>query len=149
VPRFDLREQATRFASEISDLLNGTICNGVRITAVLLPSRNDAQLGYKLSPRQWDPVEGIPVTLGRSAPRVFLGLSYRLSADAELQYLMVVSSFMGLFEDAELEHPLLHYDYERDKGDGYPEAHLQIDAGVSHGRDFAQPGARLPVCTYL
>lgn len=41
---------------------------------------------------------------------------------------MVESSFMGLFQDAALARPILHYDYERDKGDGYPEAHLQVCA---------------------
>ena len=35
---------------------------------------------------------------------------------------------MTLSLDDRVEHLLLHYDYERDKGGGYPEAHLQVCA---------------------
>ncbi|HEY3258705.1 MAG TPA: hypothetical protein VGJ95_00310 [Pseudonocardiaceae bacterium] len=40
----------------------------------------------------------------------------------------MLSSFLGLFLDQQLNQPLLHYDYERGKGGGYPEAHLQVCA---------------------
>jgi hypothetical protein len=75
-----------------------------------------------------DPVIGIPLTLGQRPAVGHLGLSFRLAADSDRRYLMVESSFMGLFVDANLTQPVLHYDYERNKGDGYPEAHLQVCA---------------------
>ncbi len=70
----------------------------------------------------------IPVTLGYKQPTGYLGLAFRLGPDAENKHLMVRSSVAGFFMDADLDQPLMHYDYERDKGDGYPEAHLQVEA---------------------
>ncbi|WP_131831427.1 hypothetical protein [Pseudofrankia asymbiotica] len=50
------------------------------------------------------------------------------SVDEFSEHLMVVTSYVGLYADAGLTQVLLHYDYERDKRDGYPDAHLQIPA---------------------
>jgi hypothetical protein len=53
----------------------------------------------------------------------------RLAPDQERSYLMVVSSvtIIAIAEDVEDDaNILLHSDYERNKGDGYPEAHLQV-----------------------
>jgi hypothetical protein len=61
-----------------------------------------------------------------------------MRADQEGQYLMVKSSFMGLFLDPSLEEALLHYDYERDKQDGYPEAHLQVVATSESWEELAR-----------
>ena len=41
---------------------------------------------------------------------------------------MIRSSVMYLTLDASGDEVLLHYDYERDKSDGYPEVHLQVCA---------------------
>lgn len=41
---------------------------------------------------------------------------------------MVRSSVMYLSPDQDGARTLLHYDYERDKADDYPEAHLQVCA---------------------
>jgi hypothetical protein len=109
-------------------LLNGTVCTGVRITAVTHERLGFAVAGYKITRKQLIPTVGIPLTLGKKVPRGYIGLSYRLRVDDQQRYLMVESSFMGLFLDHDLKHPLLHYDYERDKPDGYPEAHLQVCA---------------------
>lgn len=129
--RFDLREQARRFADELSELLNRTVCNGVRVNAVLKES-GVAHVGYMISTIDHVTRQGIPVTLGQKPPSCYLGLSYRLEPDQEGQYLAVASSFLGLFRKPDLDETLLHYDYERDKGDGYPEAHLQINAASDH-----------------
>jgi hypothetical protein len=48
------------------------------------------------------------------------------------QHLMVLTSYMGLYADVDLAQVLVHYDYERDKADGYPDAHLQIPASSEH-----------------
>jgi hypothetical protein len=126
--KFDLGEHAQHFAGELSDLLNNTICHGVRVTAVVGVKRDLIVLGYKTT--KLDPVtsEGIPITLGHKPAHCYLGLSIRLQPDPEGEYLAVTSSFMGISATADLEQTLLHYDYERGKGNGYPEAHLQLDA---------------------
>ncbi len=52
---------------------------------------------------------------------------YTLTADYQGRYLMVRSSVMTYGLDTDTDHPLFHFDYERDKADGYPDAHLQVD----------------------
>ena len=39
---------------------------------------------------------------------------------------MVVSSAVSFAVDHDANKTLMHYDYERNKGDDYPEAHIQI-----------------------
>ena len=51
---------------------------------------------------------------------------YTLAADYQGRYLMVLSSVMTYGLDTDTDHPLFHYDYERDKAHGYPDAHLQV-----------------------
>jgi hypothetical protein len=63
-------------------------------------------------------------------------MSFVLAADEFGQYLMVLSSYVGLFRDRELEQCLLHYDYERNKEDGYPESHLQVPTDSEHWRSL-------------
>jgi hypothetical protein len=120
---FDLLAEARKFADTLSGLLNATVCNGVRLRAVTRPN-GDAMVGYKLTKTNYTPQRAF--RLGKSS--LFCGLSYRLQPDAEGDYLTVGSSFLGLFGDERMETPLLHFDYERAKADGYPEAHLQVHA---------------------
>jgi hypothetical protein len=120
---FDLLTEARKFADTLSQLLNATVCNGVRLSAVTTP-KGDALVGHRLTKTNLTPLKAF--RLQKSC--IFLALSYRLRADDEGDYLAVGSSFMGLFADELMEQTLLHFDYERDKGDGYPEAHLQVAA---------------------
>lgn len=123
---FNLSRECHKFASDLTALLNRTVCDGVRLNQVEILKPAGFQVGYLIKKTELTS-KGIPLTLGR-APKLFLGVSYHLAPDAEGHYLMVTTSMLGLFADAELDHALLHYDYERDKGDGYPEAHLQVCA---------------------
>jgi hypothetical protein len=77
-------------------------------------------------------------------PRVHIGLSYRMEIDEHGTYPMVTSSFVGLFADEAMERPLIHRDYERNKPDDYPEAHLQIIADSPHWAGVLAPGETLP-----
>lgn len=52
----------------------------------------------------------------------------RLERDDEDKYLMVRQSVMLLSSSPDPKDVLLHYDYERDKPDDYPDAHLQVCA---------------------
>lgn len=129
----DLGARARDFADEMSNLLNKTVCHGIRVSAVVSPAEGKDQparavVGYDISEVDLEPSVGIPLTTGTRPATGYLDLSYRLAIDNQGEYLMVSSSFMGYFADAELKEPLMHYDYERDKGDGYPEAHLQVHA---------------------
>lgn len=124
---FNLEKEASKFGKELADLLNRTVCAGIRLKSIV--SQPDVvRVAYGITKTDLDPIEGIPITLGPRAPTGYIAMAFRLAADRDRRYLMVMSSFMGLFVDRELERPLLHYDYERDKGDGYPEAHLQVCA---------------------
>ena len=68
--------------------------------------------------------ERFPVRIRRK-PTCWLDVGYRLCLDEESQYLTVVSSFFGVYA-SDTGPCLCHFDYERDKTGGYPEAHLQV-----------------------
>jgi hypothetical protein len=78
-----------------------------------------------------------------------MDVSFQLRLDAEREHLMVQQSFFGVFGSPDAKHGLFHYDYERDKADGYPDAHLQVygesalfstlnDPRTDPGRSLAQ-----------
>jgi len=99
-----------------------------------------AVVGYKITKREQDLRYGLPLTTTGKAPKFYLGLTFRLEADEDRRYLMVTSSVIALSLDHELDQVLFHYDYERDKVDGYPEAHLQVCASSDA---WEQAGRRL------
>jgi hypothetical protein len=127
--RSDLERDARIFAHELNDLLNATVCDGPRLSCVVSPgrARSRAVIGYKISRDQLDLQECLPITVG-SAPKIWLGFSMRLERDHQDKYLMVRQSVMLLSVSPNLTDVLLHYDYERDKPDDYPDAHLQVCA---------------------
>ncbi|MFD8771396.1 hypothetical protein [Streptomyces sp. NPDC059916] len=124
-----LRDQTIGFTKEIQALLNGTIASHVQIKAVALPVGDDRLflLGHLLDKRT---LTAERFQLRPRAPRVelWMDVSFQLRLDAEREHLMVQQSFVGVFGSKDAKHGLFHYDYERDKADGYPDAHLQVDA---------------------
>jgi len=138
---FDLVTESRLFSSELSALLNATVCNGPQLNALVFPTY--VVVGYKLTKLDVRG-EGIPLRL-RRGPKFYLGLSIRLQVDENDEYLTVNSSAMILATGPAItnDNMLLHYDYEREKADGYPEAHLQIcatseawdEAGTRHDGD--------------
>lgn len=150
----DIEKEARKFASELGRTLNTTIADNVRLSAV--PAGDKVFIGHGIKPRDTarrDPFQLLPIE-GR--PRLRMLLSYSLSADPEKDYLMVESSVVALSTtlrgsdgEADREMLLLHVDYEREKEDGYPEAHLQVIAtsdgwrAISPGRDLGR--LHLPV----
>lgn len=125
-PRFNLRGEAQAFANELSDLLNHTVANGIRLTAITDKDGLQARIARGIKRDDPAAVQTIPLRRGNAG--IYLGLLYRMAADDAGQYPMIRSSVMYLSADSAGEQVLLHYDYERDKGDDYPEAHLQICA---------------------
>ena len=124
-----LRDQTIRFANEMKALLNGTITSHVQIKAVALSKADDRLfiLGNRLSK---DTMTAERFALRSQAPKaeLWMDVSFQLRLDAEREHLMVHKSFFGVFGAKDAKHGLFHYDYERDKADGYPDAHLQVDA---------------------
>jgi len=53
---------------------------------------------------------------------------FKMAADDAGSYPMIRSSVLYLAADPDGAQLMLHYDYERDKPGGYPEAHLQVCA---------------------
>lgn len=137
--RLNVVRESKRFGDELTDLLNATVCTGVRLTSV--PSEEShprTVIGYGISRRAQDLRSGVPLTINSRAARLYLGLAFRLEADDEYRYLMVTSSAMVLSLDSDLEKVLLHYDYERSKRDGYPEAHLQVCASSGYWQECSR-----------
>lgn len=125
---FNLVQESHRFKDNLTNLLNATICDGIRLSCIVFESDGYTVLGYEIS-RYDVRGEALPIKLNRD-PTFFLGLSINLRPDPQREHLMVFSSAMILGTGPVITNAnmLLHYDYERDKSDGYPEAHLQICA---------------------
>jgi hypothetical protein len=121
----DLHRLAAEFAQTLQDLLNATVCDGVTISAyVYRPAR--VLVGHGLSKKSLE-VNPFRLRLGPGKPHGWLEVSYRLCIDDEGRYLMVVSSYVGVYANDTDRSLLCHVDYERNKAHGYPEAHLQVE----------------------
>jgi hypothetical protein len=140
---FKLGRAAQAFADELTDPLNRTVCDGPRLRSVIVPATGRAHVGFGIDVKNLEPRKGIPIAMGKAA-RCYLGLSYQLRPDDFGAFLMVHSSMVGLFRDQQLDHCLFHYDYERNKPDWYPEAHLQVNADSEEwlGLLSTTPGAK-------
>jgi hypothetical protein len=124
-----LQSQASDLAATLGRVLNATVCNGVRLGVAVDKTRaghiivgNGLSKAYVVTPQP------IPIRLRNGSPHGWLDLQYRLCMDESGEYLMVRSSFVAVMAPDDARSVLCHFDYERDKADGYPEAHLQVDA---------------------
>jgi hypothetical protein len=55
-----------------------------------------------------------------------LRVAYQLSLDETGRFLTVVKSAIEIYPSADAMESLCHFDYERGKEGGYPEAHIQV-----------------------
>lgn len=142
---FDLDRESRAFAQQITTLLNATIAENVRLTAVDLPGRR-VLVGYGITTKRPLP-QAFPLRKPSwRGTQLHMSVSYSLEADREGRYLQVWNSVFALFNAAAAgsASELFHVDYERDKQDGYPEAHLQLRA---EGASWAAVlGSRQPLC---
>lgn len=127
----DLGGQAREFAGHISNLLNRTVTNGIRIRAVLNPAGSTGWVGYEISKSLPQAVVPIPITTGRAEPRGHLVVLHRLALDAEGTYITTTSSRIELHWTSDLELPIVRYDFNRDpvlakNGLAYPPAHVHV-----------------------
>lgn len=124
-----LRNQTNNFTKEIQALLNGTIASYVQIKAVALQKGDDRLflLGHLLEKTTLT-AQRFQLKPRAAKVELWMDVSFQMRLDAEREHLMVHKSFVGVFGSKDAKHGLFHYDYERDKADGYPDAHLQVDA---------------------
>jgi len=74
----DLRGQALDFAGRTSDLLNRTVADGIRISAILQADGQIGWVGYGITRQQPFPGRGIPLTLTAAPPRCYLHVMHTL-----------------------------------------------------------------------
>jgi hypothetical protein len=104
---FNLAAEAAAFAAELSELLNSTVCNGIRLTPVELPTDATRYIvGCGLGKHNISDVRPIPISLRRKA-HVYLLCLIRLSADDESEHLMATSSVFGLLAKNDVDSVLI------------------------------------------
>lgn len=122
----DLDAQARTFAADTSDLLNRTVANGVRITALSTPDgRTIIGAGVKKTQIIPDP---IPITPAGGKALVFLFLVHSYELDPEGVYLAMSTSTLSLYTSSEMEDDQLvvGIDYVRSPGNQFPGSHLHV-----------------------
>lgn len=120
----DLEPQARQFAAEVGTLLNRTICDGIRIGAVLTPRGVIVGRGVG---RQKFSAEAVPVTITRADPKCWLLVAHTFLLDDEEVYLTAAKSLYTLYLDEDQKQMVFHYDYDRTPANDYPLAHFQIN----------------------
>lgn len=133
----DLEAEAARFASVLSDVLNGSVCRDVELeTVIIAPDRSRDRdriaVGHRLSLHATP--SPIPLSIAESAAEregapTWLTLDYKLMLDEHLHHLSVHSSSVGLCIWPDTGRTVIRSEFDRDK-DRYPSAHTHV-AGTS------------------
>ena len=126
----DLQNQARNFAADVTRLLNGTVANGVTLSAVVTPSGTTV-VGRGVTKTDWTP-RTVPLTTSGARPKAWLRIAYILGLDAEERWLAVTKSDYSICLDEDGDQVLAHYDYDRSPGNPYPSAHLQANGHNPH-----------------
>ncbi|KOU55490.1 hypothetical protein ADK56_02900 [Streptomyces sp. MMG1522] len=123
-----LSRKSHEFAQEIQKLLNSTLTQNVRINSAEFPFGQGRlfMVAAGLSRSRLFRTSRFPLRTARGRPEIWMEISFQLHMDLEGEYLTVYKSFVGVFRDETTKVGLVHFDYERDKTDGYPDAHLQV-----------------------
>lgn len=122
----DLPALARTFAGEVTELLNGTVCHGVRLTAVRRVATDHMVIAPGITDKNLDP-KFVALCLGRGRPSGYLMVVITTQLDDESQYLTVNKSQFALYRREDRKSMLLHYDYNRDPANEYPAAHVQVN----------------------
>ena len=134
MPPPDLESLARAFADSITRVLNLTVTDGLRLSAVISRSKGLVFVGHRLTKHQFVVEEAFPLARSTHAP-LFLSVFFKLELDSENSYLTVGSSSFGVYESSDMSTgALFRYEYERDKADNFPEAHLHVrgDWGIGN-----------------
>jgi hypothetical protein len=126
MPKPELGTLARTFRDEIVSLLNRTVTDGLTLSVVIAPPESMV-LGYGVAKDCFVPEEAFPLRKAPNGQQFYIGVFFKLALDDDGRYLMVRSSSFGLYESREMtEGSMFRYEYERNKTDGYPEAHLHV-----------------------
>jgi hypothetical protein len=120
----NLEGQARDFADQTSELLNGTVTDGVRITAVRTLG-GQAIMGCGVTRVKPTPK---PIALGLSKKRVWLYLQHSYDWDPEHVHLTMTQSTLSLYSSQEMgdDDLVVGIDYVREPANQYPGCHLHV-----------------------
>jgi len=124
--RPDLEGQAKEFVGHLNDLLNRTVTNGVRLTAVMQDDGDIGWIGYGISSRAPFEHRAIPLSPDGTKPRCFLRVMETLGMDDEGDHLLVAQSTVSVSHDDSFADFLVRYDFVREPDNDYPAAHIQV-----------------------
>ena len=121
-----LEAQARQFASDISDLLNNTVTDGIRISTATTPGGR-AVMGRGVTDKNPDP-KPIPISFSKKKAVVFLYLLHSYELDPEGVYLTMTQSTMSIYTSPAMEDDelVVGIDYARNPGNQFPGAHLHV-----------------------
>ena len=121
----DLEAEARSWAKRLSELLNGTITTGLRLSAVARPDGR-CIVGRGLTRTLLAP-KVIPLTLSQAEARCFLYAAWTLDLDQDSRRLTVTKSKIALrADDGGDAEDIFSYEYGTDPDGDYPEAHLHV-----------------------
>ena len=121
-----LDAQAYEFADQMSELLNKTVTDGIRVSAVeTLGGRRLIGCGVTKNSAVPKP---IALTHKRRNPVVYLYLLIAYDLDPENTYLTTTSSIMSLYTSSEMDDDqlIVSIDYDREPENKYPGAHMHV-----------------------
>jgi hypothetical protein len=124
----ELQRQARGFCEQLNELLNGTVVDGPVLTTVTTTSSDKAWIGYRIARNEVVPTEAMALTISAAPPKAFLHVYHVLTLESDTGYLTTARSDAALYMDSAMDECFCRYDYEREKPDGYPEAHLHVYA---------------------
>ena len=119
----ELRRLAGAFARETSRLLNGTVTDGIRISAFMEPE-GSAVVGYGVAKNRLRGAP-IPLTVSKSPARLHLRVLHTLVLDDSGEFLTAERSTY-ILGAGDAEATVFAYDYVREPPNDYPEAHLHL-----------------------
>ena len=121
-----LEKQARRFAHDISDLLNRTVTDGIRVSS-LKTATGYGIIGAGVSKNRSTSLP-IPITPMKKDAVVFLYLLHSYEPDPEGVYLTMTQTTMSLYTSAAMEDEqlIVGIDYARNPGNQFPGAHLHV-----------------------
>lgn len=134
-----LERQAKAFAGELTEVLNGTVTDGIRLN-VYMDERGRAVVGYRISQR--NPLgTPIPLTTSRAPAKLHLSVLHTLDLDESGKDLITSRSTYTL-EGAEAGASIFTYDYVREPPNEYPEAHLHLHGASDALQNLLSVGNR-------
>jgi hypothetical protein len=106
-------------------MLNSTICTGVTITSSVSGTPGLIYIGHGVA-RAELASQPFPVHLGRRKASCWVDVGYKVMLEETGRFLTIDASHFSVYSADDERSCLCRFDYERNKGGGYPEAHLQV-----------------------